>query len=241
MPTDAVSMKCTGYTVGEWAAVPASVRVISYARIRRMAKPTASNTSGPKGSTADKAWSADVDPRALVLRRYPDPVLRAAGVDVPKVDALVRAAAERMIELMREHKGIGLAAQQAGLAWNMFVVDVPMDRAEEDEPEETDVPIASDGPVVFINPRLELLKSPLEPYEEGCLSLPGVRGDVLRPTRVRVSALDAQGKAFSLECGGLLARCVQHEFDHTRGVLILDKLTAPARTKNRRAIKALEG
>jgi peptide deformylase len=94
--------------------------------------------------------------------------------------------------------------------------------------------------MVFINPVLKL-EGPVEPYEEGCLSLPDIRGDVLRPPVVTVTALDEHGKQFTLRAGGLLARCIQHETDHLDGVLIIDKMTQGSRMKNRKAIKELEG
>lgn len=76
--------------------------------------------------------------------------------------------------------------------------------------------------------------------EEGCLSLPEIAGDVLRPPIVHVTALDENGKEFSLTAAGLLSRCIQHETDHLDGVLIIDKMTQPSRVKNRIAVKKLE-
>ena len=203
-----------------------------------MPPPRAFRTPTPARAFAP---TAGVNAASLTLHHYPHPVLRAPGLPIEEVDAVVRAVAQRMFAIMHAHKGIGLAAPQAGLAWRLFVLDVPQDRAEEDGPTDGDLPVYSRGAMVFVNPELEVPRGNIEPYEEGCLSLPGIRGDVLRPATVRVKALDEHGAPFEMEAAGLLARCIQHEFDHINGVLILDKLTASARTKNRRAIRALEG
>lgn len=177
-----------------------------------------------------------VDPASLRLRTYPDPVLKGRAKPVEEVNDLVRHVAAAMLEIMDEEEGIGLAAPQVGLPWRMFVLDVP--KGKTDSPD-TDPPSATAGAMVFINPTLKL-EGPVEPYEEGCLSLPSIRGDVLRPPIVTVTALDEHGQSFTLRAGGLLARCIQHEYDHLEGVLILDKMTQPSRMKNRQQVRDLE-
>jgi peptide deformylase len=178
-----------------------------------------------------------VDIANLTIVTYPAPVLRARAKPVDKVVDEVRRVARRMIELMREHEGIGLAAPQVGLAWRLFVVDVPpsAERSPDHDP-----PTATDGPRFYINPMLSNPQGPPEPWEEGCLSLPDIRGDVLRPPVITISALDLEGKPFTQTAGGLLARCWQHEMDHLDGVLILDRMTQMSRLKNRAAVKDLE-
>lgn len=178
-----------------------------------------------------------VDPSRLRILHYPAPVLLERADAVPRVTAEVRAVAERMVELMREADGVGLAAPQIGLAWRMFVADVPPaeDRSPEDDP-----PTATACPRVFINPVVVRTEGAAEPDEEGCLSLPEIRGDVLRPPVVTVRATGEDGHEFSLRCGGLLARCCQHEIDHLDGVLILDRFTQMSRLKNRSAVRDLE-
>ena len=178
----------------------------------------------------------DADSLRLVL--YPDPALRRRAQDVPEITREVRDVVRRMVEIMYEEQGIGLAAPQVGLAWRIFVLDVPPNG--EDRTLDADPPTATDGPVVFINPVIESLDEAPEPLEEGCLSLPDVRGDVLRPPNVRVRALDVEGRTFTLRCAGLLARCVQHEHDHLEGVLIIDRMTQMSRLRNRSAIRDLE-
>ena len=138
---------------------------------------------------------------------------------------------------MRSHEGIGLAAPQVGLSWRLFVVDVP---EQEGRSASAVPPTATGGVRVFVNPVLEGFEGSPEAYEEGCLSLPDIRGDVLRPPIVTVRALDLEGREFTLRAGGLLARCLQHEFDHIEGVLIIDRMTQMSRLKNRAKIRALE-
>ncbi len=146
-----------------------------------------------------------------------------------------------MMELMREAEGIGLAANQVGLAWRMFVAHVP----HSDDPEDwrslkTDPVSATEGPVVYINPTLSQPERDLVTYEEGCLSLPEIRGDVRRASAITMNAISLTGGSFSMRAGGLLARCWQHEVDHLDGVLILDRMTHISRMKTRAAVKRLE-
>ncbi|MBX3359528.1 MAG: peptide deformylase [Phycisphaeraceae bacterium] len=178
-----------------------------------------------------------VDPESLYIVEYPDPILRRKAAEVPAVNDEVRAVARRMIELMHEAEGVGLAAPQVGLAWRMFVAHVP---EGEDRSASADPPTASVLPQVFVNPVLTHHPGPLEPLAEGCLSLPEVTGDVFRPAVVSITATDLDGERFSLTAAGLLGRCFQHEMDHLDGVLILDRMTQMSRLKNRSHIRELE-
>jgi peptide deformylase len=178
-----------------------------------------------------------VDPSALKILLYPDPALRVRGRPVAAVTDEVRAVARRMIELMREAEGVGLAAPQVGLAWRLFVADVP---PGEDRSAEADPATATRGPIVCINPVVNSPRGPVEPGDEGCLSIPDIRGDVLRPAVVTVTARDLEDREFSMTVGGLLGRCAQHEVDHLDGVLIIDRMTQMSRLKNRAAIRAME-
>ncbi|MBS0191772.1 MAG: peptide deformylase [Phycisphaerales bacterium] len=173
----------------------------------------------------------------LSILHYPEKALRTPAKAIPKASAETRQIAERMIELMYEAEGIGLAAPQVGLSIALFVLDVP--KGDKNSPE-SDPPSATSDAMVFINPKLTSFEGAPEPYEEGCLSLPDIRGDVLRPPIVTVQALDIDNKPFTLRASGLLARCIQHEFDHLQGVLILDKMTQMSRLKNRTAVRDLE-
>jgi len=163
--------------------------------------------------------------RRLRVVHYPHPVLRTPAEPVETIDDEVRAVADRMIELMIEHDGVGLAAPQVGLPWRMFVT-----RAAD----------AADEHRVFINPSVELVDRTLEPHDEGCLSLPGLTAEIRRPLGVRIRAEDPSGEPFTLEAAGYVARVWQHELDHLDGVLIIDKMTTRDRLANRKAIRQLE-
>lgn len=178
-----------------------------------------------------------VDPASLHILHYPDPVLRRRAQTVPKITDEVRAVARRMIELMFEAEGIGLAAPQVGLSWKLFVAHVP---ATDGRSAESDPVTATAQPQVYINPVLSAPTGELAPYEEGCLSLPEITGEVLRPEVITITAMDEEGRTFSRTGAGLLARCWQHEFDHLEGVLILDRMSQISRLKNRSAVRRLE-
>jgi len=178
-----------------------------------------------------------LDLSALKLEIYPAKVLRKKAAKVEKVDASIRALIEFMFKVMYEEEGIGLAAPQIGVSLRIFVVDVPN---TEKNTTETDPPSASGGPMVYVNPVITCLPGKVVPYEEGCLSLPDIRGDVLRPPVISVTALDDHSKEFTQVAGGLLSRCIQHETDHLDGVLIIDKMVQMSRIKNKTAIKDLE-
>jgi peptide deformylase len=159
----------------------------------------------------------------LVL--HPDPVLRAKAAPVEAFDDALRGLAEEMIQLRKEHQGIGLAAPQAGHSIRMFVCNTE----EEGEEEQ-----------IFVNPEILEASGDLEWSEEGCLSLPEIRGSVRRPIFVRIRAQDLDGEHFELESDGLHARVWLHENDHLDGVLILDRMRPLDRLANRRALKELE-
>lgn len=173
----------------------------------------------------------------LRIIKYPADVLKQKARPVQAVTDEVRAVANRMIELMHEAEGIGLAAPQVGLPWRLFVAEVPPsdDRSPADAP-----PTAMEGPRVYVNPALSEFSRDLVPYDEGCLSIPGIIGEVRRPSEVTITALDLDERPFSQRGADLLARCWQHEHDHLDGVLILDRMTQRSRLKNRSAVRDLE-
>ncbi len=165
-----------------------------------------------------------LDVSALEIVQYPDPVLRTVARPIDPIDDTVRAVAARMLELMHEAEGAGLAAPQVGVAWRMFVT-----RADDDHPDR-----------VLINPSITDLGGDLEVRAEGCLSLPGLTLDIRRPANVCLTALDLDGATVTLTATGLMARVLQHEHDHLNGVLIIDKMTPMDRIANRRLLKELE-
>lgn len=181
---------------------------------------------------------AEVDPATLHLRVHPDDVLRTKATPVGAVTENVQDVARRMLEVMHEEEGIGLAAPQVGLPWRMFVCQVPTDPSPEPAPADHAQDTAS-KPLVCIDPMLTP-GGPLEANEEGCLSLPDIRGDVNRPTLVTMEATGLDGKRFTIHAAGLLARCIQHETDHLDGVLIIDKFGQLDRLRTRSAVRRLE-
>jgi len=161
------------------------------------------------------------------LRIYPDPILRTRASPVLRFDEGLRERVRGMFAVMYEHRGIGLAAPQIGVSERVFVVNLS---GEADHPEEERV---------FVNPELRHPAGEAT-EEEGCLSLPDIRLDVSRPERIAVAAQDAAGERFELEAEGLLARCIQHEFDHLDGILFIARVPVTRRLMVRRQLKELE-
>lgn len=158
------------------------------------------------------------------------PVLRERAKPVSKVDDTVRQFVDDLFDTMHAAKGVGLAANQVGVALRVAVVDVG---------EETPDPLVLINPVV--TPRGELV----ETAEEGCLSIPDIFAEVDRPVDITLEAVDRDGKPYAMDISGYKARAVQHEVDHLDGVLFLDHLTAVKRasllSKWRRARKGQTG
>src|SRR3954468_23107050 len=155
------------------------------------------------------------------VRKFGDPVLRAAARPIQVFDDALRDEVARMGALMHDSMGIGLAATQVGTLHRVLVY-----RVEHDSPVNA-----------LVNPTLEWAGSEKEWMEEGCLSLPGVHVDVERPVRVRVRANDAGGEEFVVEASGLEARVIQHEMDHLDGVLILDRTPRDQRKEAMRVLR----
>ena len=154
------------------------------------------------------SYTLEIDPSELKIVSWPDPRLRTRATHVPTAEE-VAVVAPRMVELMHDASGIGLAAPQVGLPWRMFV---------------TYVPDADPIDRVFVDPvlRLDLCGLSPQPYEEGCLSLPDLRLEVLRPKGATISATGVNGDSFEMADDGLLARVWQHEYDHLEARLIFD-------------------
>lgn len=144
------------------------------------------------------------------ILHYPDPKLRVKAEPVSEITPEIRKLIDDMAETMYAAPGVGLAATQIGEPHRLFLVDV----AAEDEPSNL---------LVFINP--EILESEGDQtWPEGCLSFPGVTEDIKRSAKVKVRALDRDGKPFELSAEGLLAVAIQHESDHLDGVLMIDRM-----------------
>ncbi|MEN9537553.1 MAG: hypothetical protein RLZZ178_1550 [Verrucomicrobiota bacterium] len=160
----------------------------------------------------------------FTIRPYGDPVLRAVGEPVREFGAPLRTLGDAMLRAMKTAKGIGLAAPQVGLSLQLFVMDVhdedfaPVLDGKERRPEDI-------MPMLLANATVTVPAGEPDTYTEGCLSFPGITGDVERVERAIVRYRDADGAPHVLECAGLLARCVQHEHDHCQGVLFIDRMT----------------
>lgn len=167
----------------------------------------------------------------LPIVNYGDPVLRAKAEPVKAFDGALAQLCRDMLETMRAARGIGLAAPQVGKSLQFFVLDT----SHEPEPMELDGrPIADPAeimPLAVANAEVTVLPGEPEPMEEGCLSFPGVRGEVPRVERVAVDFRDLKGAPHRLVATGLLARCIQHEHDHCQGVLFIDRMSAGHRLR----------
>ena len=152
--------------------------------------------------------------------KFGDPVLKSKASPVTEFGPDLRAEVDRMIEIMRDGMGVGLAATQLGVLRRVLVFQAGPDSEA----------------AALVNPEIEWLSDELVLAEEGCLSLPRVAMDVERPLHVRVAGFDADGERVMVEASGLEARVLQHEIDHLDGVLILDR--AP-RDQRKAALRAL--
>lgn len=155
---------------------------------------------------------------------YPDPVLQRRADPVPDDFEGLFELANGMLQLMVKENGVGLAAPQVGRSLRVFVASKTGD--------------PKDG-IVAINPKVTPYGSPV-PQEEGCLSLPGLRYEVMRPESVRIAYRSVDGKQHEAEYDGLMARIIQHEYDHLEGVLFIERLSEADRLRARQDLAALE-
>ena len=159
------------------------------------------------------------------VRIYGDPVLRQRTREVREFDDTLRALVADLYETMAAYNGVGLAANQVGVAQRVFVVDVPMEDGAHDR-------------FAVVNPVLDQ-KQGKETAEEGCLSMPGILEQVQRATSVRLRGLDEHGRPLERVVNGYLARAIQHETDHLDGVLFTDRLSLLKRQFLKRDLDAL--
>ena len=149
----------------------------------------------------------------LEIYKLGDDVLRQSAKRISKVDNSIRRLAKDMLQSMYSAKGIGLAAPQIGINKELLVIDVNF----EDSAAE---------PLILINPEITGYGTTLNSYEEGCLSIPGVYLNVVRPSTIKLKFRDEMGRPRKMKAEGLLARCIQHEMDHLNGVLFVDRVTS---------------
>ncbi len=139
------------------------------------------------------------------IRTYGDPVLKTLATDVVEIDSKIAKLVADMIETMYEAPGVGLAAPQVGVEKRLFVYDI------------------GDGPLAILNPRITESDGEWV-YEEGCLSVPGLYFEIVRPAKVLLEGIDLDGNEVSIEASELLGRVFQHEVDHLDGILLLERL-----------------
>ena len=154
-----------------------------------------------------------IDNPPLEIFKLGSSTLRTEAKHVSKVNNDIRDLAKNMLQSMYSAKGIGLAAPQVGISKEVLVIDINF----EDSAAE---------PLILINPEITAFGSTLNSYEEGCLSIPGVYLNVIRPSTIKLKFRDEMGRPRKMNADGLLARCIQHEVDHLRGVLFIDRVTS---------------
>ena len=170
---------------------------------------------------ADKARDTMLVPKdaletpPLEIQTLGAKALRKSARRIGKVNEQVRDLARDMLRSMYTAKGIGLAAPQVGVHQQLLVIDL-------------DLETPTTPPLVLINPEITASSAGIDTYEEGCLSIPGVYLDVVRPTAIELSYRDEMGRPKKMKADGLMARCIQHEMDHLNGVLFVDRVTDEA-------------
>ena len=154
------------------------------------------------------------------VRVFGDPVLRKVAEDVTDIDGTLARLAEDMLETMYAEPGIGLAAPQVGVQRRFFVYDV------------------GEGPETLINPVITESRGEWL-YEEGCLSVPGLHWEIVRPKEIHITGYDIDGNEVSIEADELLSRLFQHEMDHLDGILLLDRLDDETRAEAMKTVREL--
>jgi len=155
---------------------------------------------------------------------YPDPVLRKPAEAITAFDQDLADTIAAMFERMRESQGVGLAAPQVGLKRRILVLN-PTGKPEDD--------------LALINPEILKLSGPRTTMDEGCLSFPGIYGQVTRPDRARVRAQTPDGESFEADYEGFVSRIIQHELDHLEGVLLIDRMSPADKVRNKAAFEEL--
>ncbi len=156
------------------------------------------------------------------ILQFPDPRLRTKAEPVVVFDSKLKTIVDNMFETMYQAQGIGLAATQVNIHYQIIVIDISEEQNQ---------------PLVFINPGFEVLDDEYDSYSEGCLSVPGFQEDIERPKKIRVNYKILTGEAMQLEPEGLLAVCIQHEIDHLKGKLFVDYISPLKRQRIRKQIQ----
>jgi peptide deformylase len=157
------------------------------------------------------------------ITHYPAEVLAKKAEPVAEINENIRKLVEKMYELMRENRGVGFAAPQAGVSLRLFIISLDGSR---------------ESVQVFINPTVTP-EGPLVTIEEGCLSVPGIYTKIRRYKNAKVTATGLDGKEFFDEGEDLYARALQHEYDHIEGITIINRLGSAAKIAHRKQLKKL--
>ncbi len=152
---------------------------------------------------------------------YPAPILRKPAKPVEAFDEALQATVDAMYRLMFESKGVGLAAPQVGLNQRILVIN---DKGDPEDPERN---------LTLINAKIVARGGDKTLHEEGCLSFPGIYGEIERPERCTVEAFDVKGNPVNQEFDGFLSRVIQHEYDHLEGILLVDRLSQADKLRNK--------
>jgi len=176
----------------------------------------------------------------LPIVKYGHPALRQKGEAVETFDETLEEFVHNMLDTMYDADGVGLAAQQVGKATQVTVIDVSQveDRPSTMAVDGKEVSIPDFMPLVLVNPVVKPLNDRVK-GPEGCLSFPEIYADIERPESVEVSAQDHKGNSFSFTCGGLLSKAVQHEVDHLKGILFIDRMERKDKDKLRNVLEAM--
>ena len=164
-----------------------------------------------------------IDVDKCKITYYPATVLRGRAAPVEKIDESIRRLVDKMGEILVDKKGIGLAAPQAGVPLRLFIVSLTGKREDVR---------------AYINPTVTP-HGDLDEAEEGCLSVPGIWAKIRRYKKATVTATDLDGRQFTEDAEGLYARCLQHEYDHIEGTVIVNRMGEAARIAHRRQLKKL--
>jgi len=158
---------------------------------------------------------------------YGNETLASVAERVANIDGDTVSIINEMFDIMYKEKGIGLAAPQINLGQRIIVIDTGEERSRISK-------------IALINPEIKEVSDTLEPYEEGCLSLPGLLADVVRPAEILVKGITPNGDEIELEAYGLLARVLQHEIDHLDGILFIDRIEKYIKDELRSELKKIK-
>jgi len=179
----------------------------------------------------------------LRITQYGEDILTKKGEKVEVFDDSLKLLIDQMVDTMYEANGIGLAAQQIDKAIQLCVVDVSFDEGPPDFEYTLDgkrPPLDLIMPMELVNPEILSTSGADQPYDEGCLSFPDIRGEVMRPPMIEVKYDDADGNSHHLKCDGILARCIQHEVDHLNGILFIDRMSSQVISSIKGPVKKLK-